>query len=132
MTLAIRGALARTRHAVDHSAIAQPGVSMSEVASIRVGSVFDVPEAWRVRDLITSSSDDEILVDFRRTQEFHDFALAVLLAGLARANHPPVAARGLGARLMAVLRYLGCDPRTLEPLTQARRGITRAAEADTA
>ena len=87
---------------------------------IPVGEIFDVSEAWRVRDLITScSSHDEVLLDFRRTHEFHDFALAVLLAGLAKANHPPVAALGLGAHQMASLRYLGCDPRSLEPLRKA-------------
>lgn len=84
---------------------------------IRVRDVFDVPEAWRVRDLITSCSNhDEVRLDFRRTHEFHEFALAVLLAGLANANHPPVVALGLGAHQMASLRYLGCDPRSLEPL----------------
>jgi hypothetical protein len=94
---------------------------MRELAlRIPVRDVFDVSEAWRVRDLITScSSHDEILLDFRRTHEFHDFALAVLLAGLANANHPPVAALGLGAHQMASLRYLGCDPRSLEPLRKA-------------
>jgi hypothetical protein len=87
---------------------------------IPVGDVFDVPEAWRVRDLITScSSHDEVLLDFRSTYEFHDFALAVLLAGLANATHPPVAALGLGAHQMASLRCLGCDPRSLEPLRNA-------------
>ena len=87
---------------------------------IPVGEVFDVSEAWRVRDLITScSSHDEVLLDFRRTHEFLDFALAVLLAGLAKANHPPVAALGLGAHQIASLRYLGCDPRSLEPLRKA-------------
>ncbi len=87
---------------------------------IPVGDVFDVPEAWRVRDLITScSTHEEILLDFRRTHEFHDFALAVLLAGLANATHPPVAALGLSAHQMASLRYLGCDPRSLEPLRKA-------------
>ena len=87
---------------------------------IPVGDVFAVPEAWRVRDLITScSSHDEVLLDFHRTYEFHDFALAVLLAGLANATHPPVAALGLGAHQIASLRYLGCDPRSLEPLRKA-------------
>jgi hypothetical protein len=89
-----------------------------------VGSIFDVPEAWRIRDLLESSdSHERILIDFRRTQEFHDFALAALVSALSKIWHPPVAAVGLGAHQVSILRYLGCDPQTLEPTMQAEAAM---------
>jgi len=90
-----------------------------DVLWIRVGKIFDVPEAWRVRDAVASCANRALVLDFRPTPEFHDFAMAALLTALAKIDHPPLTAVGLGAHQRAILRYLGCDPGTFEPLCNA-------------
>ena len=90
-----------------------------DVLWIRVGKIFDVPEAWRVRDAVASCANRALVLDFRPTSEFHDFAMAALLTALTKIDHPPLTAVGLGAHQRAILRYLGCDPGTFEPLCNA-------------
>lgn len=77
------------------------------VVSIEVGRVFDVPEAWLVRDAIARAPKDvKVALDFRRTAEMHDFALAVLVQTLARMERP-VEFRGLGKHHQSLLKMLG-------------------------
>jgi len=77
------------------------------VITVEVGRVFDVPEAWLVRDNIARTRGDvRIVLDFRRTDELHDFALAVLIEALANLRRR-VEIRGLMGHHRALLRLLG-------------------------
>lgn len=75
--------------------------------SIQVGRVFDVPEAWLIRDTIARAPNTvRIALDFRRTAELHDFALAVLVETLAKEKER-IELRGLGRHHQSLLRLLG-------------------------
>jgi len=74
---------------------------------LEIGRVFDVPEAWLVRDAIARAPANlKLTLDFRRTGELHDFALAVLIELLAKENRS-VEVRGLGTHHQSLLRLLG-------------------------
>ncbi|MDQ3263179.1 MAG: hypothetical protein M3Y59_05895 [Myxococcota bacterium] len=80
----------------------EPGTLLLEI-----GRVFDVPEAWLVRDAITRAPPDlKLTLDFHRTAELHDFALAVLIELLSRENRK-VEIHGLNAHQQSLLRLLG-------------------------
>lgn len=82
-------------------------VEEAGVLSVQVGRVFDVPEAWLVRDAIVRAPPRmKIALDFRRTAELHDFALAVLVETLAKEKHR-IELRGLGKHHQNLLRMLG-------------------------
>lgn len=86
----------------EDATVAEPGV-----LSIEVGRVFDVPEAWLVRDAIGRAPKEmRIALDFRRTAELHDFALAVLVETFAKEQHR-IELRGLGRHHQNLLRLLG-------------------------
>jgi len=75
--------------------------------TVEVGRVFDVPEAWLVRDTIARTcGDTRIVLDFKRTDELHDFALAVLIEALSNLRRK-VEIRGLMGHHRALLRLLG-------------------------
>lgn len=81
--------------------------SNAALVSLEVGRVFDVPEAWLVRDSISRASPTaRIVLDFRRTAELHDFALAVLVEALTTLDRR-VELRGLGKHHQSLLRLLG-------------------------
>ena len=83
------------------------GAGMSAAVSIEVGRVFDVPEAWLVRDAIQRAAEDaRVLLDFRKTVELHEFALAVLIQALARQKRK-LDVRGLSGHHRRLLRMLG-------------------------
>ncbi|HYV49399.1 MAG TPA: hypothetical protein VFA20_31285 [Myxococcaceae bacterium] len=73
------------------------------------GVMFDVPAAMRLASEISRLPEaSQVVIDFVRTRECHDFALAVLLQALLRIRGgPQVKARGLTSHHARVLRYLG-------------------------
>lgn len=80
------------------------------VLSVEVGRVFDVPEAWLIRDAIRRAPPEmRIALDFRRTAELHDFALAVLVETFTREKER-IEVRGLGRHHRSLLRLLGGKP----------------------
>lgn len=75
--------------------------------TVEVGRVFDVPEAWLIRDTIARAPKaTRIALDFRRTAELHDFALAVLVETFAK-EQDRIELRGLGRHHQSLLRLLG-------------------------
>lgn len=76
------------------------------VLTVEVGRIFDVPEAWLIRDhLARAPQDTRLALDFRRTAELHDFALAVLVETLSKEAHR-LELRGLGKHHQRLLRML--------------------------
>jgi hypothetical protein len=73
------------------------------------GAMFDVPAAMRLASEISQlPAAAQVVIDFVRTRECHDFALAVLSQALIRMGRTPqVKARGLTTHHTRVLRYLG-------------------------
>ena len=74
------------------------------------GAMFDVPAALRLASEISRMpAAAQVVIDFVRTRECHDFALAVLLQALLRlgGGAPQVKTRGLTTHHARVLRYLG-------------------------
>lgn len=79
-------------------------------AVLDAGSVFDVPAALRLTDHISRlSSASAVVIDFLRTRECHDFALAALSQALVQPGRigPRVRLRGLTRHHARVLRYMG-------------------------
>lgn len=83
-----------------------PATEKAQV-SIEIGRVFDVPEAWLARDQIQRTpAGTRVILDFHRTSELHDFALAVLIEALSHASRK-VQIRGLGRHHRSLLKLLG-------------------------
>ncbi len=79
-------------------------------ATLRVDGIFDVGAALKLREAIALLPQSErVLVDFTRTRECHDFALAALVHALATMNRTGVVTRGLSQHQHRLLRYLGED-----------------------
>lgn len=79
-------------------------------AVLEAGLLFDVPAAMRVATEIAGLPPaSQVVIDFLRTRECHDFALAVLSQALARmgGEGSQVRTRGLTTHHARVLRYLG-------------------------
>jgi hypothetical protein len=77
---------------------------------LEAGALFDVPAALRLAEQIARMpAAEEVVIDFVRTRECHDFALAVLSQALVRlgGGGPQVRTRGLNRHHARVLRYLG-------------------------
>lgn len=77
---------------------------------LEAGALFDVPAALRLAEEIARMPPAaQVVIDFLRTRECHDFALATLSQALVRlgsgARH--VRTRGLNRHHARVLRYLG-------------------------
>jgi hypothetical protein len=77
---------------------------------LEAGAMFDVPAALRLATEISRMpAASQVVIDFVRTRECHDFALAVLSQALVRMGvaAPQVRARGLTSHHTRVIRYLG-------------------------
>lgn len=76
--------------------------------TLRVDGVFDVSAALKLREAIAQlPSSEEVLLDFSRTKECHDFALAALVHAIATMNRTRVMTRGLSSHQHRLLKYLG-------------------------
>ena len=76
------------------------------VVVYRISGTFDRASAWALRERIENDPEDGILLDFTRTREFSDLAVAVLAHGLAGGTHR-VGFRGVGQHELRILRYCG-------------------------
>jgi len=76
---------------------------------LEAGALFDVPAALRVAEQIARLPPaSQVVIDFLRTRECHDFALATLSQALVRMGSGlQVRTRGLNRHHARVLRYLG-------------------------
>lgn len=85
-------------------------ISAGSEAVLDAGALFDVPAALRLADHIARMPPASlVVVDFLRTRECHDFALAALSQALVRLRRdgPQVRLRGLNRHHARVLKYLG-------------------------
>jgi anti-anti-sigma regulatory factor len=81
-------------------------VERSAVA-IRIGGTFDVSSARRVSEEIAESVGERTVhLDLTQVREFHDSALVLLSAALARIG-PRASVSGLRHHQARILRYLG-------------------------
>jgi len=77
---------------------------------LEAGALFDVPAALRLAEEIARMPPAaQVVIDFLRTRDCHDFALAALSQALVRlgGGGPRVRTRGLNQHHARVLRYLG-------------------------
>ncbi|HVE85465.1 MAG TPA: hypothetical protein VND93_21575 [Myxococcales bacterium] len=78
-------------------------------AVLDAGGLFDVPAALRLaQEIARLPPSASVVIDFVRTRECHDFALAALSQALVRMAGlgPQVKTRGLNQHHARVLRYL--------------------------
>lgn len=95
--------------------MAHPGVDTdTEVkvvppsTTLQVDGVFDVSAAVKLREAISQlPTDEDVMLDFSRTKECHDFALAALVHAIATMNRTRVITRGLSSHQLRLLKYLG-------------------------
>ena len=91
-------------------------LSVMTEAVLEAGTLFDVPAAMRLASEIARMPPAaQVVIDFVRTRECHDFALATLSQALVRmgGGAPRVRTRGLNRHHARVLRYLGEPPNLL-------------------
>jgi len=76
---------------------------------LEAGALFDVPAALRLAEQVARMPPaSQVVIDFVRTRECHDFALATLSQALVRLGGGlQVRTRGLNRHHARVLRYLG-------------------------
>ncbi len=73
---------------------------------IRIEGVFDTAAAARLRGLLLEAGTDcQVVVDFSRASEIHDFGLAAVAGGIAGQDR--VQLSGLGLHHSRLLRYCG-------------------------
>lgn len=76
--------------------------------TFRVAETFDVGVALKLREEIARLPPSQpILLDFSRTRECHDFALAALVHALVTMGREGVTTRGLRDHHRRLLKYLG-------------------------
>lgn len=76
--------------------------------TFRVEETFDVGVALRLReDIARLPASEPVLLDFSRTRDCHDFALAALVHALATMGREGVTTRGLRDHQRRLLKYLG-------------------------
>lgn len=86
------------------------GEKQTDALFLRLEGIFDIPAAWRLRELLSKlSPSSEVTVDFSSLHECHDFALAALLQAVASAKGPKLSLRGLGRHQEKLLRFLRVD-----------------------
>ena len=85
-------------------------VAVRTESVLDAGAMFDVPAALRLTaEISRMPAAAQVVIDFLRTRECHDFALAVLSQALLRLGQhaPQVKTRGLTTHHARILRYLG-------------------------
>lgn len=86
----------------------EPEFVPSKATTLNVDPIFDVSAALKLREAISRLPKAEpVVIDFSRTKECHNFALAALVHALATIGRTDVGTRGLSEHQHRLLKYLG-------------------------
>jgi anti-anti-sigma regulatory factor len=94
---------------------------LSACSCIELHGTFDASAARDVLTLLQRQDDaGHLELDFSRVNTFQDFALDLLVQGLARLPGLHLKTRGIPSHPARVLQYLNIDPHTLAPARRSQ------------